>query len=330
MKAIRYTEYGSPDVLQLVDVEKPVPADNQVLVKVHAVSANPLDWHIMRGAPFIARLDNGLRKPKNPKLGADIAGTVEAVGSSITEFKPGDAVFGDVSGSGLGGFAEYVCVKEAELVLKPSNLSFEAAAGVPVAAFTALQGLRDTGKIQAGQKVLVNGASGGVGTFAVQIAKAYGAEVTAVCSTRNHEMVQSIGADHVIDYTKEDFTNNGQQYDLIYCAIGNRSAADYARALKPNGICSIAGFTTLLRLFEHIIIGGLIGRFGSKKVGLMGTAQANNKDLLIIQEMLATGKIATVIDRCYPLNETAEAIRYLETSRARGKVIVTVVNPNPA
>ncbi len=327
MKAIIFPKYGSPDVLQLIEVEKPTPNDNQVLVKVYMASANPLDWHRMRAAPFLVRMSDGMFKPKNPKLGADIAGRVEAVGKNVTEFKPGDDVIGSV---GAGGFAEYVCAREQYFVLKPSNISFEAAAAAPVVGFTALQGLRDTGHIRAGQKVLVNGASGGVGTFAVQIAKAYGAEVTGVCSTRNMDMVRSIGADHVIDYTREDFTRNGQTYDLIYDAIGNRSVYAYRRALKPQGICVIAGFTHLSRLFEHIILGGWTSRGGGKQVGLMPIADTVKSDFLYIKELLETGKVVPVIDKCYPLHETADAIRYLETGRARGKVIVSVAQPaNP-
>jgi NADPH:quinone reductase-like Zn-dependent oxidoreductase len=326
MKAIVYTQYGSPDVLRLEEVEKPTPKENEVLVKVHAASANPLDWHFMRGEPFIARMSAGLRKPKETSLGADVAGRVEAVGKNVTQFKPGDEVFGDVSGSGLGSFAEYVCSPEATLALKPANLSFEQAASTPVVGFTAIQGLRDTGQIQAGQKVLVNGASGGVGSFAVQYAKSCGAEVTGVCSGRNAEMVRSIGADHVVDYTAEDFTRTGKQYDLIYDAIGNRSVSNYKRALAPNGKAVVAGFTTMLRLFEHVLLGAWASKTGSRKVGLMGTAQANQKDLLVIKELLETGKVVPVIDKCYPLRETAEAIRYLETARARGKVVITVSN----
>jgi NADPH:quinone reductase-like Zn-dependent oxidoreductase len=324
MKSIIYTQYGSPDVLQFKDIEKPTPKENEVLVKIHAASANPLDWHLMRAEPFLARLENGLLKPKITKLGADIAGRVEAVGKNVTEFKPGDDVFGDIWLSGLGGFAEYGCIHEDTLVLKPANISFEQAAAVPVAALTALQGLRNKGQIQAGQKVLVNGASGGVGTFAVQIAKSFGCEVTGVCSTRNLELVRSIGADHVIDYTREDFTNNGQQYDLIYCAVGNRSITDYKRALKPQGVCVIAGFTNLRLLFEHMLIGPRRSKAGGKRVGLMDTAKTNKKDLVFMQELLAAGKVVPVIDKRYPLSETAEAIRYLETGRARGKVIITV------
>ena len=323
MKAILFPQYGSPDVLRLTEVAKPTPNENQILVKIYAAAANPLDWHRMRGEPFLARLGEGFFQPQNPKLGADIAGRVEAVGKNVTEFKPGDAVLGSI---GSGGFAEYACAREKYFALKPANVTFAAAAAAPVVGFTALQGLRDTGQIQAGQKVLVNGASGGVGTFAVQIAKAYGAEVTGVCSTRNLEMVRAIGADHVIDYTREDFTRNGQQYDLIYDAIGNRSVFALRRALTPHGKCVVAGFTTLLRLLEHALLGQLITKLGDKQIGLMGMAKDDKQDLLLIREFLETGKIVPVIDRCYPLEETAEAIRYLETGHARGKVIVTIAD----
>jgi NADPH:quinone reductase-like Zn-dependent oxidoreductase len=322
MKAIVYKIYGSPDVLQLKEVEKPAPKDNEVLVKVYAASANAADWHLMRAEPFLARLENGLLKPKNTKLGADIAGRVEAVGKNVTQFQAGDEVFGGLPLNVLGGFAEYVCANEDALALKPARLTFEQAAAVPLAAFTALQGLRDKGQIQPGQKVLINGASGGVGTFAVQIAKSYGTEVTGVCSTRNLDMVRSIGADHVIDYTREDFTNNGQQYDLIYCAVGNRSVSDYQRALSPNGICSVAGFTSLSRMFQILLLGG-------KKVGLMRTAKGNKKDLLFIKELLEAGKVVPAIDRCYPLSEIADAIGYLEAGHAQGKVVITVHQTEP-
>src|ERR1700704_922147 len=242
MKAIVYRCYGSPDVLRFEDIEKPTPADDQLLVKIRAASVNPLDWHYMRGTPYLVRADSGLGKPTDPRLGVDFAGTVEAVGKDVKRFKPGDEVFG----GRFGAFAEYVAVREDRaLALKPANVTFEQAASVPIAALTALQGLRDKGRIQPGQKVLINGASGGVGTFAVQIAKSFGAEVTGVCSTRNVALVRSIGADHVIDYTQEDFTKNGQRYDLIFDAVGNRSVSDYKRALSPNGICAVAGFTTL-------------------------------------------------------------------------------------
>jgi len=321
MKAILFPKYGSPDVLQFTEAEKPTPNENQVLIKVVAAAANPLDWHGMRGEPFLARMGNGLRKPKDQRLGADIAGRVEAVGKNVTEFKPGDEVFGAV---GVGGFAEFVCIREKNLAVKPGNISFEAAAAAPVVGYTALQGFRHAGGIRAGQKVLVNGAAGGIGTFAVQFAKSCGAEVTGVCSTRNLELVRSIGADHVVDYTREDFTRNGQQYDLIYDSIGNRSVIDYRRALKPQGICVIAGFTSMLRLFEHMILGPLVSKRGDKKVGMMGISNANKEDLLVIKELLETGKLVSVIDRRYPLSETAEAIRYLETLHARGKVIINV------
>ena len=321
MKAIVYTQYGSPDVLQLKEVEKPMPKDNQMLVKVYAASANPADWHLMRAEPFLARLENGLLKPKNTKLGADVAGRVEGVGRNVTQFQAGDEVFGSMPLNELGTFAEYLCALEDALALKPARLTFEQAAAVPLAAFTALQGLRDKGQIQPGQKVLINGASGGVGTFAVQIAKSYGTEVTGVCSTRNLDLVRSIGADHVIDYTQEDFTRNGQRYDLIFDAVGNRSISDYQRALSPNGICSVAGFTSLSRLFQVMFLGG-------KKIGLMQTAKANKKDLVIIQELLEAGKVVPVIDRSYSLSEVPEAIRYLETGHARGKVVITVAHNN--
>jgi NADPH:quinone reductase-like Zn-dependent oxidoreductase len=324
MKAIVYEKYGSPDVLQFKEVEQPTPEDNEVLMKVIAAAANPLDWHAMRGAPFFVRFEMGFPKPKNPILGADIAGRVEAVGSSVTQFQPGDEVFGEIT---TGGFAEYACAGEKRLAPKPINLSFEEAAAVPVVAFTALQGLRDTGKIQVGQKVLVNGASGGVGTFAVQIAKSFGTEVTGVCSTRNLDMVRSIGADHVIDYTKEDFTRTGQRYDLIYCTVGNRSAAAYRRALALNGICAVAGFTTMPHfLLQVIFLGALMSMTSSKKIGSMGVAQPNREDLLIIKELLETGKVVPVIDRRYSLSETAEAIQYLEQGHARGKVVITVAH----
>ena len=321
MKAIVFPRYGSPDVLEIAEVEKPVPNENQVLIKVIAAAANPLDWHRMRGEPIIARLGDGLRKPKDPRIGADIAGRVEAVGRNVTEFLPGDEVFGAV---GAGGFAEYVCTRERHLALKPDNISFEAAAASPVVGFTAIQGFRHAGGLQAGQKVLVNGASGGIGMFAVQFAKSCGAEVTGVCSTRNLDLVCSIGADHVVDYTRADFTRNVQCYDLIYDAIGNRSVFAYRRVLKPGGVCVIAGFTSLPRLFEHMILGPLVSRRGNKKVGLMGISNANKTDLIMIKELLATGKVVPVVDRCYSLSQTAEAIRYLETLHARGKVIINV------
>lgn len=323
MKAIRYTTYGSPDVLQLQEVEKPTPKANEVLIKVHAASANPLDWHFMRAAPFLVRLEAGFFKPSNPKLGADVAGRVEAIGAEVTDFKVGDEVFGDVVKSGLGAFAEYACGPQETLALKPANISFEEAAAVPVAAVTALQGLNH-GKIQAGQRVLVNGASGGVGTYAVQIAKSFGAEVTGVCSTRNLELVQSIGADHVIDYTKEDFTKNGQRYDLVFDMVANYSAGQAKRALAPKGHYVLGGFSTILHMLGFVMMGKWASKADGQQIGMMGTANPNKKDLLILKGLLESGKLKSVIDRRYPLSQTADAIRYLETSRARGKVIIVM------
>ncbi len=326
MKAIVYRKYGSPNVLKLEEVEQPTPKDDEVLIKVQAASVNPLDWHFLRGTPYFMRVVAGLLKPKRKILGADLAGRVEAVGRNVKEFQPGDEIFGSKFSYGyVGVLAEYACVTEKALVLKPASTTFEEAAAVPVAAVTALQGLRDKGQIQHGQKVLINGASGGVGTFAVQIAKLFGAEVTGVCSTRNLDMVRSIGADHVIDYTQEDFTEKGQTYDLIYCAVGNRSAADYKRALNPKGICVVAGFTTMPHmLFQVLFLGAWVSMTGSKKIGAMGTVNVNKEDLGFMGELLEDGKVVPVIDRRYTLGEVAEAIRYLEEGHARGKVVITV------
>jgi len=327
MKAIVYTKYGPPDVLQFKELEKPSPKDGEILVKIHAASVNALDRHALRSRPFLIRIisGNGLRKPKDPRLGADIAGRVEAVGTNVTQFQPGDEVFGVVA---AGGFAEYACAAENQLALKPANLSFEAAAAVPVAALTALQGLRDTGQIQPGQKVLIHGASGGVGTFAVQIAKAFGAEVTAVCSTRNLDMVRSIGADQVIDYTQEDFTRKGQRYDLILAVNGYHPIFAYRRALRPTGRYVLVGEGSNAHLFRAVLqamlLGPVISRTGRQKMGFMGIAKINQKDLVYVKELLEAGKVVPVIERCYPLRETAEAIRYLVEGHARGKVVITV------
>jgi len=322
MKAVVYTKYGSPDVLQLKEVEKPTPKDNEVLIRIHAASANAADWHLLRGDPFLLRLGYGLLKPNNTILGADIAGRVEAVGNNVTQFQPGDEVFGDISGCGLGGFAEYVSVPEHAVISKPASMTFEEAAAVPMAAVTALQGLRDKGQIQPGQKVLIHGASGGVGTFAVQIAKAFRAEVTAVCSTRKVDLVRSIGADHVIDYTQEDFTKNGQRYDLILAANGNRSMFEYKRALAPKGRYVVTG-GSMAQLFQAMLLGPLLSTAGRQNMGNV-LARPNQKDLACMKELLEAGKVIPVIDRCYPLSETAEAIRYLEAGHARGKVVITV------
>lgn len=324
MKAIVYERYGPPEVLQLKEVEKPAPGDNEILVKIHAASINPADWHLLRAEPFIARLSTGLFKPRNPIPGIDIAGQVEAVGKNVTEFHPGDEVFGDC---GLGGaLAEYVCVKEKNLALKPANISFAQAATISVAATSALQSLRDKGRVQPGQTVLINGASGGVGTFTVQIARSFGAVVTGVCSARNMDMVRSLGADQVIDYTKEDFTRTGRGYDLIIDNVGNRTVSDLKRTLNPNGNCVIVGFTSLSLLFQHLFLGPVTSMMGSRKIGILGTAYGNKKDLLFLKELLETDKIVPVIDRRYPLSEVPDAIRYLEEGHARGKVVITLGN----
>jgi NADPH:quinone reductase-like Zn-dependent oxidoreductase len=320
MKAVVYKKYGSPDVLQIEEIEKPAPDENQVLVKVHAASVNAYDWHFLTADIFLIRLmGGGLLKPKNTRLGADIAGRVEAVGRNVKQFRPNDEVFGDI---GHGGFAEYACAPESRLALKPANLSFEEAAAVPMAALTALQGLRDEGQIHPGQKVLINGASGGVGTFAVQIAKSFGAEVTAVCSPRNLDQARSLGADHVIDYTREDFTENGQQYDLILAANGYHPLAAYKRALTPKGIYVMAG-GSMAQIFQAMFLGSWMSETGGKKMGGV-SAKIDQKDLGQIKELLEAGKVVPVIDRRYPLSETAEALRYLGETHARAKVVITV------
>ena len=329
MKAIVYTQYGSPDVLQLKEVEKPTPKDNEVLVKVHAASANAYDWHLLRADPFLVRLmGGGLLKPKNKILGADIAGRVEAVGRNVKQFRPGDEVFGDLSTCGNGGFAEYVSVPENALALKPASMTFGEAAAVPMAAVTALQGLRDNGQIQPGQKVLINGASGGVGTFAVQIAKSFGAEVTAVCSTSKLDMVRSMGADQVIDYTQEDFTKSGQRYNLILAVNGYHSISAYKRTLSPKGMYVMAGGSTA-QIFQALLLGSWMSMTGGKKMGAL-LAKPNQKDLVFMKELLEAGKVVPVIDRCYPLREVPEAIRYLEAGHARGKVVITLEDNNKA
>jgi NADPH:quinone reductase-like Zn-dependent oxidoreductase len=326
MKAIVYTKYGSPDVLELKEVEKPAPKDDEVLVKVYAASVNAYDWHFLTADIFLIRLmGGGLFKPKDTRLGADMAGRVEEVGRNIKQFRPGDDVFGDVS---HGGFAEYVCAPENKLALKPANLSFKEAAAVPMAALTALQGLRDEGQTHPGQKVLINGASGGVGTFAVQIAKLFGAEVTAVCSTRNLDQARSLGADHVIDYTREDFTQNGQQYDLILAANGYHSLSAYKRALTPQGIYVMAGGKPA-QIFQAMLMGPWMSETGGKKMGGV-SAKIDQKDLGLIKELIEAGKVKPVIDRWYPLSETAEALRYLGTGHAKGKVVITMAQNDKA
>jgi NADPH:quinone reductase-like Zn-dependent oxidoreductase len=319
MQAIIRTRYGPPNVLQFTEVEKPSPKDNEVLIKLYAASVNPLDLFHMRGAPLV-RLIPGLRTPKHQVLGCDIAGRVEAIGGQVRQFQAGDEVFG-VTGFAGGGFAEYVCAIEDKLALKPTNSSFEDAAAVPIAAITALQGLRDKGRIQPGHQVLVDGASGGVGTFAVQIAKSFGAEVTAVCSTKNLDTARSIGADHVIDYTREDFTQSGQRYDLIMGANAHHSIFDYWRALSHDGIYVIVG-GGLAQISQAMLLGPLLSRIGSKKTCFF-IANINQKDLVSLKVLLEAGKVVPVIDRRYPLSEAAEALRYLEGRHARGKVVLT-------
>lgn len=321
MKAIVYERYGSPDVLELKEVEKPVPKDNEILIKVYAASVNDWDWGLLRGKPFVNRLLFGLLKPKIKILGVDIAGQVEAVGRNVKKFQPGDEVFGDISGCGWGGFAEYVCALENALSLKPASITFEEAAAVPQAAVLALQGLRDKRQIQPGQKVLINGAGGGAGTFAVQIAKSFGAEVTGVDSTSKLDMMRSIGADQVINYTREDFTKNGQRYDLILDFAAYHSIFDYKRALSPKGIYVMVGGSSA-RIFQVMFLGPWISMTGSKKMGIL--MHKPNKDLAFMKELFEAGKVVPIIDRRYPLNETAEALRYFGEGHARGKVVITV------
>ncbi len=326
MKAVVYTEYGSPDVLQIRDIKKPVPNDDEILVKVHAASVNPLDWHFIRGTPFIGRLGlMGLRKPKVPRLGVDYAGTVEAVGKNVRLFKPGDEVFGGKTGA----FAEYLCTRaDRAVTVKPANVTFQQAASVPIAGVTALQGLRDKGHVQPGQKVLINGASGGVGTFAVQLAKLFGGEVTGVCSTRNLELVRSLGAEHVIDYTKEDFTKGKERYDVILDNVGNQPLSGFRRALNSNGILVMIGGGGpndggLIGPMGRPVKALLMSPFTSQKMGMF-MAELTKGDLTTLGDLMQTGKVTPVIDRTYPLREIPDAIRYLEEGHARGKVVINV------
>jgi NADPH:quinone reductase-like Zn-dependent oxidoreductase len=320
MKAIVHHEYGSPDVLELVDVDKPVPSDEEVLVRVHASSVNPAEWHAVTGL-LVARTRAGLLKPKEPRLGADFAGVVEAVGGNVADFKPGDEVFGGRTGA----FAEYVCVRNA-IAPKPANVTFEQAAAVPIAALTALQGLRAKGQLQAGQKVLINGASGGVGTFAVQIAKALGAEVTGVCSTRKVEMVRSLGADHVVDYTREDFTRSEARYDLMLDIAGSRSWSEYKRVLKPEATFVLIGSQKSSRLLgplSHMIKVRLASLRASQKMTFF-IAKLTREDLQVMRGLIEAGKVTPVVERTYPLSETADALRYLGEGHAQGKIVITM------
>ena len=330
MKAIVYTKYGSPDVLSLEEVEKPTPKDDEVLIKIRAASINSWDWDLLRGTPFMARLvGGGLFKPKNPILGTDIAGRVEAVGRNVTKFSPGDEVFGEMSrhllSLGWGGFAEYACAHENSMMLKPVKMTFAEAAAIPQAAALALGGFRYYGKIQPGQKILMNGGGGGVGTFVIQIAKHFGAEVTGVDSTEKLEMMRSIGADHTIDYTKEDFTRNGQRYDLILDVAAYRSIFDCKRSLNANGVYGIIG-GSIARFFEIMFLGPLITIGGNKKMGTLGAEPNEGLDLII--ELFAAGEVVPVIDRCYQLSEVAEAFRYFGEGGVRGKIVITMEHNN--
>ncbi len=322
MKAIVHDSYGSPGVLGLEEIDMPVIGDDQVLVRVKAASVNPLDWHYMRGLPYLVRIQAGLSKPKRKTRGVDLAGQVEAVGRNVTRLQPGDEVFGEAGGA----FAEYVAASEKVLAFKPPNVSFEEAAAVPVAGLTALQGLRDKAQIQPGHKVLINGASGGVGTFAVQIAKSFGAEVTGVCSTRNVDMVRSIGADHVIDYTQNDFTQGGRRYDVVLDTVGNHSLSDCKSVLSPDGVYVSIGSNQMgdwIGPLTHVLKVMMASWVGSQRLMPM-LARANGEDLASLAGLLESGQVTPVVDRKYPLDETAEAIRYLEEGHARGKVVVTV------
>jgi len=320
MKAIVRATYGPPDVLHLEEVPLPTVRDGDVLVKVHAASANAGDWHLLRGTPLPFRLVAGFYKPKFKIIGNDIAGCVEAVGRNVTQFRPGDHVFGELSRCGFGAYAEFAVAPEKALALKPANLSFEEAAAIPTAGCTALQGLRK-GRIQRAKRVLINGASGGVGTFAVQIAKTFGAEVTAVCSTQNLEVVRSIGADHVLDYTKDDFAALGQKYDLILAANGDRSIWDYKRALSANGTYVMTGGSNR-QLTDALLFGPLLS-MGRQKLGNV-LAKPNQADLLFLKELCEAGKVKPMIDRRFPLSEVPAAVRYVEDGHARGKVVITV------
>jgi len=321
MQAMVYEKYGSPEVLELRDIEKPTPKDDEVLIKVHAASVTPLDWHFLTGTPYIARIMAGFLKPKRKVLGTDVAGRVEQVGSSFKQFQPGDEVFGLSFIN--GAFAEYLCVPESEIrmVQKPENTSFEHAAAIPYAGFTALVCLRDLGEIQSGQEVLINGASGGVGTFAVQMARSFGVEVTGVCSTRNLDMVRSIGADHVVDYTQEDFTETDRRYDLIFDAVRKRTFTDCRRALKPEGIYVTTEFSPSLMLQKQ-----WVSMTGSQKLVPLPLMRPDNQLMLELKELLESGKVTPVIDRRYTLNEIPEALAYLGKGHARGKVVITVCN----
>jgi len=331
VQAVVYTEYGSPDVIRIKEIARPAPLDNEVLVQVHAASVNAYDWHFLTADVFLIRLmSGGILRPKKTTLGADIAGKVVAIGKNVERFRVGDAVFGTAKG-GTGGFAEFVCAPEKSLELKPSNVSFEEAAAVPIAGLTALQGLRDKGRIETAARVLIHGASGGVGSFAIQIAKSFGAHVTAVCSTVNVEMARAIGADNVIDYTRDDFVGGIERYDLIFVANGNRSLSEYKRSLKPNGICVLAGGAgnSIGKIIAGMLAEWWISKTGSNKVTSF-LAKITQADLAAMKALLESGKVKPVIDRRYPLKEAAEALRFVGQGHARGKVVINVEPPGVA
>lgn len=322
MQAVLYSCYGGPEVLQVVTAEKPVPAENEILVKVKVAGVNPLDWHYMRGSPYFMRLGSGMGAPDDQRLGVDFSGTVEAVGSAVADFKPGDDVFGGAPGA----FAEYMKVKASRSVVKkPANIPHEEAASVAIAALTALQGLRDEGALQAGQHVLINGASGGVGTFAVQIAKSMGAQVSGVCSTRNVPMVKSLGADHVFDYKQEDFIDSGQKFDLILDMVGNRSVLELRSVLKPEGRLVMVGGPSgnWLGPLKNILGALVVSPFVSQEMNMM-MAKLDKEDLVTLAELMENGQLKPAIDRRYPLSDIAEAIRYSESGRARGKILINL------
>ena len=321
MKALHCIKYGSPDNLRIIELDKPVPKDDEVLIQIHAASVNSYDCRIMRGSPFMVRFQKGLFSPKKAILGADIAGKVEAIGKDVKGFKIGDKVYGCLAdNSGDGGFAEYTCAKSSVLVHIPKGFSFEQAAAIPMAAVTALQALRDVGKIKAGQQVLINGASGGVGTFAIRLAKSFGAEVTGVCSSSHIETARSLGADFIIDYTRDDFTQNGKLYDLILDIAANRSVKEYRRSLKPGGICAVAGFSTMRHMLKNV----LFGSCGGKKISLVVANNTKPQDLIFINKLLESGSLTPAIDSTFPLDDAANAFRHFETGHPNGKIIISV------
>ncbi len=325
MKAVVYRKYGSPGVLHPEEVDKPTPKENEVLVKIYAASVNSWDWDLLKGKPFLVRIIGGLRKPRHKILGADIAGRVETVGRNVKQFQPGDEVFGDIAGCGFGGFAEYVSVPEKVLARKSTAMSFEQSAALPQAGLLALQGLRYKGTIKKGDEILINGAGGGVGTIALQYAKSLGAVVTCVDKAEKFELLRSLGADHFIDYTTEDYTRNGRQYDRILDVIAHRSVSDYKRALKPGGTFAMIGGSMGGLLLQFLLLWPVLSLFTNKKLGLMGY-KPNRKDLEYLNLLFEEGKLVPVIDKCYPLQEVPAALKYLGDGHAKGKIVISIVD----